>query len=99
MTEIETVTVTFEELRANLEHYVRVMKRTRMVVMRGDKEVAVLGPCLPGERRSLSPRWFYDELFPPEPIDPDDPRPLTRALEEDRGHSFTETPPPWPNSS
>jgi hypothetical protein len=94
MAEIETVTVTFEEFRENLEHYMRVKETKRLVVIYGNEEVAVMGPWLPEEERFISPKWFFDELFPPEPIDPDDPRPLTRALEEDRGHSFTEILPP-----
>ena len=84
MTEIETVTVTFEEFKQNLEGYLEIKETKRLVVMHGDEEVAVLGPWLPGEERFISPQWFFDELFPPEPINPDDPYSLTRALEKTR---------------
>ena len=99
MTEIETVTVTFEEFKENLDHYLQVKKTKRLVVMHGSEEVAVLGPWLPDEERFISPKWFFDELFPPEPFDPDDPEPLTRALLEDRGYTFTGIPPRLSSSS
>lgn len=47
-------------------------------------QIAAWGPWLPGEERFLAPKWFYDALFPPEPIDMNNT--LTRALEETRGN-------------
>lgn len=82
--EIETVTVTFEEFRERFGHFVKVRETKRLVVMHGDERVAVLGLWLPDERRFLPPRWFFDQLFPPEPINPEDPWSLSRALEETR---------------
>jgi hypothetical protein len=86
MTEIETVTVTFEEVKANFDHYFQVKETKRLVITHRGEQIAAWGPWLPDEERSLAPKWFYDELFPPEPIDPDDPYPMTRALEEVRGN-------------
>ena len=97
-TEIETVTVTFAEFKEHLFHYMRMKEEKRVVVMHEGDVVAAIGPWLPGEARSISPKWFFDELFPPDPIDPDDPEPLTRAILEDRGHWSTETPPPSSSS-
>jgi hypothetical protein len=91
MTEIETVTVTVEELKANLDHYYRLKETKRLVVMRDGEQVAVLGPWLPGERRRTMTtyplHWFelLHEMFP-EPWDPDDPEPGQRSLEEVRGY-------------
>jgi hypothetical protein len=106
MTEIETVTVTYEELKANVEHYHRLKDTKRLVVVRDGEEISVLGPWLPGERRrSMSSRYplfwsqLLNEMFP-EPWDPEDPSPGQRAIEEDRGRRpFTEMPPPSPSSS
>jgi hypothetical protein len=90
-TEIETVTVTFDELKSNVDHYYRLKATKRLVVMRDEVEVAVLGPWLPGEtRRTMSKyplEWFalLNEMFP-EPWDPDDPHSGQRALEEVRGY-------------
>lgn len=84
MTAIETVTVPFEEFKANFDDYVEVRATKRLVVMHEGEVVAVLGLWLPGEKRHLSPRWFFDELFPPEPINPDDPWSLSRALRKTR---------------
>jgi len=91
MTEIETVTVTFEELKANVDHYYRLKESKRLVVMRDEEKIAVLGPWLPGERRRTMTKyplhWFelLNEMFP-EPWDPEDPEPELRALEEVRGY-------------
>jgi hypothetical protein len=91
MTEIETVTVTFEELKANLDHYYEMKETKRLVVVRDGDEIAVFGPWLPGEqRRSMSKyplHWFelLYEMFP-EPWDPKDPNPGQRALEKVRGY-------------
>jgi hypothetical protein len=86
MTEIETVTVTFEELKANLDYYYRLKETKRLAVMHRGEEVAAMGPWLPGEKRVLPPWWLLDELFPPEPMDPEDPYALTHALEATRGY-------------
>lgn len=92
MTEIETVTVAFEEVKANVDHYYRLKETKRIVIVRGGEEISVVGPWLPGERRrSMSSRYplfwsqLLNEMFP-EPWDLEDPCPGTRALEEDRGH-------------
>jgi hypothetical protein len=97
MTEIETVTVTFEEFKANFEHYRRIKATKRIVVLHEGQAVAVIGPWLPHERRFISPKWFFDELFGREPVDMESLG--TRAILEDRGHAFTETPPPSSSSS
>jgi hypothetical protein len=91
MTEIETVTVTFEELKANVDRYYRLKETKRLVVTRDGEEIAVLGPWLPGERRRTMSKypihWFelLHEMFP-EPWDPKDPEPSLRSLEEVRGY-------------
>jgi hypothetical protein len=92
MTAIETVTVEYEELKANVAHYHRLKETKRLVVVRDGKEISVLGPWLPGERRrSMSSEYplfwsqLLNEMFP-EPWDPEDPYPGQRALEEDRGY-------------
>lgn len=86
MTEIETVTVGFEELKANVDYYLQVKESKRLVVMHGGQQIAALGPWLPGEERIFPPKWFFDEIAPPLPMDPDDPYALTHALEEVRGY-------------
>jgi hypothetical protein len=85
MTEIETVTVTFEEFKASLHHYMAVKETKRVSVIRDGEEVAVLGPWLPGEERIMTAEWFafYRDLFPPEPVDMTNR--TSRALEEQRG--------------
>ncbi len=85
MTEIETVTVTFEELKANLDHYMWVKETKRVSVIRNGQEVAILGPWFPGEERIMTAEWqeFFRDLFPPEPVDHENT--LSRALEEVRG--------------
>ncbi len=87
-TEIETVTVTFEELKADLDHYMELQQTKRVSVIRDGQEVAVLGPWLPDEERIMTSEWqrFFHDLFPPEPIDPDRPYLLTEALEATRGY-------------
>jgi hypothetical protein len=84
MTAIETVTVSFEEFKAKLQHYMELQEEKRVVVMHEGEVVAAIGPWLPGEERFLSPQWFFDELFPPESINPEDPYSLSRALDETR---------------
>jgi hypothetical protein len=76
--EIETVTVTFEEFKENFEHYERVRKANRLVITQDGTQVAVLGLWL----RPIPPLWFFDELFPPEPIDHQCK--ASRALAEER---------------
>jgi hypothetical protein len=82
-TEIETVTVDFEEFKANVFDYVRVIETKRVVVMREGEEVAV-GLRLPGEERIMTPQRiaFYRNLLPSQPIDRENT--LSRALEESR---------------
>jgi hypothetical protein len=86
-TEIETLTVDFEELKANVDHYYRLKATKRLVVMRGEEELTVVGRWLPGETERRPVHWFelLYEMFP-EPWDPDDPRPGERAVEETRGY-------------
>jgi hypothetical protein len=87
MTEIETVTVTFEELKANLDHYCRLLETKRLVVTFEGKEVARVGRWIPDEKgRSLSLRWhdLLHEMYP-EPISPDDPELGMLGLEVSRG--------------
>jgi hypothetical protein len=90
-TEIETVTVTIDEVKANVDHFYRLKETKRLVVMRDDEVISVLGRWLPGEqRRTMSQypmHWFelLNEMFP-EPWDPDDPSPGMRSLEEVRGY-------------
>ena len=50
--EIETVTVTLEELKANLKHYWRPTETKRLEVTHEGERVATLGLWLPGERRA-----------------------------------------------
>ncbi|HEX3363214.1 MAG TPA: hypothetical protein VHS74_19620 [Solirubrobacterales bacterium] len=84
MTEIETVTVTFEELRADIDRYLEIAESIRVLVMRDGEQVAVMGPWLPGETRPVTPQWMrlYEDLFPPEPIDHECK--ASRALAEER---------------
>jgi hypothetical protein len=87
---IETVTVTFEELKADLDRYLELGETKRVVVMRDGEQVAVLGLWLPGEERSPTPQWMkmYEDLFPSEPIDHENK--ASRALAEEReDRSFT----------
>jgi hypothetical protein len=63
-----------------------VQQTKRLVVLHDMEPIATLGPWLPGEERFLPPKWFFDGLFPPEPIDPDRPYLLTEALEATRGY-------------
>ncbi len=84
MTEIETVTVTFEELRADIDRYLEIAESIRVLVMRDGEQVAVMGPWLPGETRPVTQQWMrlYEDLFPPEPIDHECK--ASRALAEER---------------
>jgi hypothetical protein len=87
MTEIETVTVTFEDLKAKLEHYHPLMETKRLVITFEGKKIAVVGRWIPNEGgRGWGVRW-HELLFEmyPELIDPDDREPGTRGLEETRG--------------
>lgn len=89
--EIETVTATFDEVKENVAHYYRLKEIKRLVVMRDEEVISVLGPWLPGERRRKMSKypmpWFelLNEMFP-EPWDPEDPCQGQRALEEVRGY-------------
>lgn len=74
MTEIETMTVTFEEVRADVKGYLELRKTKRLVITLDGEEILVLGPWLPGEERSPAPDWFRTQLYPPPwPIHPEDP--------------------------
>jgi hypothetical protein len=91
MTEIETVTVQYEDVRANVDYYYRLKETKRVVVVRDGEEVSVFGPWLPGERRrSMRGKYplfwsqLLNEMFP-EPWDPEEPDSALRAIEEDRG--------------
>ncbi len=106
MTEIETVTVSFEDVKANVDFYYRLKDTKRLVIVRDGEEISVVGPWLPGEsRRSMTGKYplfwsqLLNEMFP-EPWDPEDPSPSTRIIEEDRGRRpYTEIPPRSPSSS
>jgi hypothetical protein len=69
--EIETVTVTVEEFKESLEHYLELMETKRVEVFHEGERVATLGPWFPGERRTLSKKffWFLDQVEPPGPMD------------------------------
>jgi hypothetical protein len=72
-TEIQTVTVTFEEMRWDAAHYLKLRKTKRLVVTHAGEETLVLGPWLPGEERAPAPEWFLRDLHePPVPIHPED---------------------------
>jgi hypothetical protein len=74
MTEIETVTVTFEELQKDVKGYLQARKTRRLEITLDGEVIVVLGPWLPGEVRSPAPDWFRSELHPPLwPIHPEDP--------------------------
>jgi hypothetical protein len=85
-TEIETITVDFEEFKASLSWFMAIKETKRVSVIRDGREVAVLGPWLPGEERVMTKEWqeFFRDLFPPEPVDHENT--LSRALEEVRGY-------------
>jgi hypothetical protein len=83
MAEIETVTVTAEDFKENIDHYLELKETTRLVIVHGDEQMMALGPWLPGEERFLPPRWFWDEIFPPQPVDRTNR--ASRAILEDRG--------------
>ena len=86
--DVETVTVTFEEMKKDLGYYLSLKEHKRLVVTHEGEQIAVLGPRLPDEQRILGPKfwWFLDYVAPPMPADPDDPYSLTHALEEVRGY-------------
>jgi hypothetical protein len=70
---IETVTVSFDEMRWDADHYLKLRKTKRLVITHGGEEILVLGPWLPGEERGPAPDWFFRDLHPPPlPVHPDD---------------------------
>jgi hypothetical protein len=85
-TEIETVTVDFEEFKASLPSFMAIKAPHRVSVIRGGEEVAVLGPWLPGEDLIMTKEWqeFFRDLFPPDPVDHENG--WGHALEEVRGY-------------
>jgi hypothetical protein len=87
-TDVETVTVTLEELKANLEHYYWMLDTRRLVVTFHGEVVAVVGRWIPEEGgRGQHLRWhdLLHEMYP-EPIDPEDREPGTIGLEMARGY-------------
>jgi hypothetical protein len=56
-TEIEAVTVTFEEFKASLPYFMAIKETQRVSVIRDGREVAVLGSWLPGEERIMTEEW------------------------------------------
>jgi hypothetical protein len=83
-TEIETVTVDFDQMRWDADRYLRLRKTKRLVITRGGEEILVLGPWLPGEKRTPAPEGFLDELHRPL-MDPDDPELMRQFLAYLRG--------------
>ena len=88
-TEIETVTVTLEELKANLEHYYWLKKTKRLEVTYNGEMIAAVGPWLPDESRFMFMHWpaLLNEMFP-DPLEPGNSEPKLKAVEETRGPSF-----------
>jgi hypothetical protein len=85
--EIDTVTVTLEDLKANLEHYYWLKKTKRLEVTYNGRWIAFVGRWLPDERgRTWSLRWpdLLNEMYP-DPVEPGEPELGTRGLEETRG--------------
>jgi hypothetical protein len=73
-TEIETVTVDFEDLRRNVDHYFLLRKTKRVEIVRDGEQILVLGPWLPGEKRDPAPEGFMRDLREPLiPLHPDEP--------------------------
>jgi hypothetical protein len=83
MTEIETIQVTAQEFKENMEHYLELMETKRIVVVHGDEPMMAIGLWLPDEHRHLPPRWFWEEIFGRQPVDRTNR--ASRALLEDRG--------------
>jgi hypothetical protein len=74
MTEIETVTVDFEDLRRDTRRILQLRKSKRLVIIHEGKEILVMGPWLSGEKRNPAPDWFWTKLQAPLiPIHPDEP--------------------------
>jgi len=72
-TEIETVTVTFDQMRWDANRYLRLRKTKRLEIIRDGEVILVLGPWLPGEERTPAPEGFMSELHaPPYPFHPDE---------------------------
>lgn len=69
-TEIETVTVTFDDLKANVDLYYRLKATTRVVVTRDGEEMTVIGRWLPGETKRRPFHWLalLNEIFPDLPL-------------------------------
>jgi hypothetical protein len=85
--EIETVTVTLGELKANLEHYYWLKETKRLVITYNGEKIAAVGPWLPRESRWQDMHWpdLLNEMFP-DPVEPGDGELELRAVEETRGH-------------
>jgi hypothetical protein len=85
--EIETLTVTFEEFKANFDHYWALRDRYRMVITHKGEVLTVKGIRLPGEHRFMDRNffWFLDHLFPREPMDPESR--VTQLLLDERATS------------
>jgi hypothetical protein len=85
-TEVETVTVTLEELKANLEHYYWLKETKRLEVTYNGEKIAAVGPWLPRESRWQDMHWpdLLNEMFP-DPGEPNEREPGQRSLEETRG--------------
>jgi hypothetical protein len=84
--EIETITVTLEDLKANLEHYYWLKKTKRLEITYNGETIAAVGPWLPDESRWRLMHWpaLLNEMFP-DPLEPGNREPELRAVEEDRG--------------
>jgi hypothetical protein len=91
--DIETVTVTFEDLKANLDHYHSLMGSKRLVITFEGKQIAVVGRWIPDEGgRCMGVRWheLLHEMYP-ELIDPEDREPGMIGLEMSRGYRPSST--------
>jgi hypothetical protein len=85
-TDVETVTVTLEELKANLEHYYWLKETKRLEITYNGKKIAAVGRWLPDESRWMLMHWpaLLNEMFP-DPLEPGNREPEIKAVEETRG--------------
>jgi hypothetical protein len=82
----ETVTVEFEELKANIHRYYELKKTKRLVVMKDGEMYTAVGRWIADEQRTFLTHWpdLLLEMFP-DPVYPGDGELGQRAFEETRG--------------